>query len=59
MTWNFTSAGPGFVVLGAEFAVASGVVALTFAANPTAASDLAVQSLAAGIDAARTAVVTA
>jgi hypothetical protein len=59
MTWNFTSAGPGFVVLGAEFAAASGVVALTFAANPTTAADLAAQSLAAGIDAARTAVVTA
>jgi glucoamylase len=59
MTWNFTSAGPGFVVLGAELAATSGILALAFAADPAAAGALAGESLAAGIDTARTAVTTA
>lgn len=59
MTWNFTSAGPGFVVLGAELAAASGTIALAFAGDPATAGTLAGQSLAAGADAARTAMTSA
>ena len=59
MSWNFTNAGPGFVVLGAELAAASGTIALAFANDPATAGSLTGQSLAAGIGAARTAMTSA
>ena len=48
MTWTFTDAGPGFVVLGGELPAASGVIALAFAADAGTAGTLAAASLAAG-----------
>jgi glucoamylase len=59
MSWDFTNAGPGFVVLGAELAATSGTIAVAFADDPAVAADLARESLAAGIAAARTAVTSA
>ena len=59
MSWNFTNAGPGFVVLGAELAAASGTIALAFADDPATAGGLTGQSLAAGIGAASTAMTSA
>jgi glucoamylase len=59
MSWDFTHAGPGFVVLGAELAAASGTLALAFAGDPATASGLTGQSLAAGVDAARAAMTSA
>jgi glucoamylase len=52
MTWNFTDAGPGFVVLGGELAATSGAIALAFAADAGTAGALAAASLAAGSAAA-------
>ena len=52
MTWNFTDAGPGFVVLGGELSAASGAIALAFAADAGTAGALAAASLAAGSAAA-------
>ena len=59
MTWDFTNAGPGFVVLGAELAATSGTIALAFAAYLATAGGLTGQSLAAGINAARAAMTSA
>ncbi len=53
MTWTYASAGPGNVALMGEADAASGVLALAFAADPDGAHTLALESLAAGIDAAR------
>jgi glucoamylase len=55
MTWTYPSAGPGNVALMGEAAAADGVLALAFSADPGGAHTLALESLAAGIDAARTA----
>jgi glucoamylase len=52
MTWNFTDAGPGFVVLGGELSAPSGVIALAFATDSGTAGALAAASLAAGAAAA-------
>jgi len=51
MTWNFTDAGPGFVVLGGELPAASGVIALAFATDAGTAGALAAASLAEGASA--------
>ena len=59
MSWNFTNAGPGFVVLGAELTAASGTIAVAFASDPAVAAGLASDSLAAGIAAARIALTSA
>jgi glucoamylase len=48
MTWNFTDAGPGFVVLGGELSATSGAIALAFATDAGTAGALAAASLAAG-----------
>jgi glucoamylase len=48
MTWNFTDAGPGFVVLGGELSAASGAIALAFGTDAGIAGALAAASLAAG-----------
>ena len=53
MTWTFTSAGPGFVVLSGELPEVSGVLALAFAGDAGAAQTLAEASLAAGVTSAR------
>ena len=52
MTWNFTDAGPGFVVLGGELSATSGAIALAFATDAGTAGTLAAASLAAGSAAA-------
>ncbi len=51
MTWNFTDAGPGFVVLGGELSAASGVIALAFATDAGTAASLAAASLTEGASA--------
>ena len=48
MTWTFTDAGPGFVVLGGELSATSGAMALAFATDAGTAGALAAASLAAG-----------
>ena len=53
MTWTFTDAGAGFVVLSGELPDASGLLALAFAGDATAARALAEASLNTGIIAAR------
>ena len=55
MTWTYPSAGPGNVALLAEAAAPDGVLALGFAQDASDAYTLALESLAAGIDGARTA----
>jgi glucoamylase len=52
MTWNFTDAGPGFVVRGGELSATSGAIALAFATDAATAGALAAASLAAGSTAA-------
>ena len=53
MTWTFTDAGPGFVVLSGELPDATGLLALAFADEAAAAQALAESSLNTGITAAR------
>ena len=53
MTWTFTDAGPGFVVLSGELPDATGLLALAFADDAAAAHALAESSLNTGITAAR------
>jgi glucoamylase len=55
MAWNFTTAGPGFVVLGAE-CTDDGVLALAFGTEASTAAAAATASFTAGIDFARTTV---
>ena len=52
ITWNFTDAGPGFVVLGGGLSATSGAIALAFATDAGTAGTLAAASLAAGSAAA-------
>lgn len=53
MTWTYTDAGPGFVVLAAECAASAGLLALSFAADAATAQRIAEASLSAGVDAAK------
>ena len=53
MTWTFTDAGPGFVVLSGELPDTGGLLALAFADDATTAQALAEASLNTGITAAR------
>jgi glucoamylase len=53
MTWNFTDAGPGFVVLSGALSASSGAIALAFAEDAGTAGSLAAASLAAGSAAAQ------
>ena len=55
MTWTYAAAGPGNVALMGEAGAAVGVLALAFSPDPDGAHTLALGSLAAGIDAARSA----
>ncbi len=53
MTWTYTDAGPGFVVLGAECAASAGLLALSFAADAATAQQIAGESLSSGALAAK------
>ena len=53
MTWTFTDAGPGFIVLGGELHAASGVLALAFGNDASTCVELTRQSLAGGLPAVR------
>lgn len=46
MTWSYTDAGPGFIVLSAQLSEASGVLAIAFAGDASTCANLADQSLA-------------
>ena len=46
MTWSYTDAGPGFIVLAGRLANPSGVLALALAGDPNTSAQLAEQSIA-------------
>ncbi len=57
MTWTFTDAGPGFVVLSGELPDSSGLLALAFAEDADTAQTLADASLNAGVTTTRDALI--
>lgn len=57
LTWTFTDAGPGFVVLSGELPDSSGLLALAFAEDADTAQTVADASLNAGVTATRDALI--
>ncbi len=54
MTWSYSDAGPGFIVLGGQLSQTSGVLAVAFAGDAGTCANLAAQSLAGTFATAKT-----